>query len=335
MADLSTRYLGLELRNPFVASASPMCGDLDGLRHLEDSGAAAVVLPSLFEEQIVHEAVEVDRFLSMGADSFAESLSMFPELGDYNTGPDRYLHLIETAKYTISIPVVASLNGASPGGWEAFAKRIEDAGADALELNAYIIAADPDVSGVEIERRYMEMVGIVSESVTIPVAVKIGPYFSSLPHVAKLLIESGARGLVLFNRFYQPDLDIEHLEVAPRLQLSTSDDLRLPLRWIAILRNRIGASLAASGGVHEATDAIKVLLAGADVAMTTSALLKNGAQHLAVMLDDLNRWLDEHDYASVHQMRGSMSQAAVEDPSAFERANYMRTLLSYSPKTPL
>lgn len=330
MTDLGTRYLGLDLRSPLAASASPLTGTLDGLRRLEDAGAAAVVLPSLFEEQLTHEALEIDRILATGAESFPEALSYFPEMRDYNTGPDRYLELVARAKEALAIPVIPSLNGVTPGGWVHHATLLEEAGADAIELNVYLVATDPEVSGAEVERRYLEVVGSVRAAVRIPLAVKVGPFFSSIPAMAREMVAAGADGLVLFNRFYQPDLDLETLDVVPHLVLSGSDELRLPLRWIAILHGNVGCSLAATTGVHTAEDALKVLLAGADVAMTTSALLRHGPDHLRRVQASMAEWLDDHEYDSVAQLRGSVSRRAAADPAAYERANYLRTLASYS-----
>jgi dihydroorotate dehydrogenase (fumarate) len=330
MVDLRTDYLGLELRTPLVASSSPLTGDLDGLRRLEDAGAAAVVLPSLFEEQIEFESLEIHRMLETGAETFAEAQSYFPDLGDYDTGPERYLELVAQAKRALGIPVIASLNGVSLGGWTEHARRIEQAGADALELNLYLVAADPALTAQAVEARYRELVRTVAGAVRIPLAVKIGPYFTALAHAARELVASGARGLVLFNRFYQPDLDLETLEPLPRLSLSTSEDLRLPLRWIAILRGQLRASLAATSGVHRAEDVLKVLLAGADVAMLASALLRHGPEHLRELERGVFAWLGEREYESVRQLRGSASRDAVADATAYERANYLRTLRSYS-----
>jgi dihydroorotate dehydrogenase (fumarate) len=330
MPDLSTEYLGLRLRTPLVASSSPLTGDLHGLRRLEDAGASAVVLPSLFEEQITAEAMEIDHLLEMGAESFAEALSYFPELEDYNTGPDRYLRLVQQAKAALGIPVIASLNGTSPGGWIEHAKLIEDAGADALELNLYLVAADPDLDASHLEARYAELVRAVRDAVRIPIALKLSPFFSVFANAARALVAEGADGLVLFNRFYQPDLDLETLEVLPRIAFSNSEELRLPLRWIAILHGRIRASLAATTGIHTAADVLKVLLAGADVAMMASALLQFGPEHLRRLEKGVVEWMTEREYESVRQLKGSVSQKAVADPMAFERANYMRTLKSYS-----
>lgn len=332
--DLSTAYLGLQLRSPLVASSSPLTGDLDGLRRLEDAGAAAVVLPSLFEEEIHHGASEVDRLLETGAESFGEALSYFPELEEYDTGPDRYLRLVEDAKRILDIPVVASLNGTTPGGWLEHAKGIEEAGADALELNLYHVAADPDTTAAAIEARDREIVAQVRRSVGLPISVKLSPFFTALAHTARELVAAGADGLTLFNRFYQPDLDVDALEVVPRLTLSDSDELRLPLRWMAILHGRVDASLAASSGVHQPEDVLKVLLAGADVAMLASALLQRGPQWLAQLERAVIDWMTEREYASVAQLRGSVSRRAVADPSAYERGNYLMTLRSYSSSFP-
>jgi dihydroorotate dehydrogenase (fumarate) len=330
MPDLSTDYLGLELRSPIVASSSPLTGHLDGLRDLEDAGVAAVVLPSLFEEQIVFESVELDRLLETGAESFGEALSYFPELDDYNTGPDRYLELIAEAKQKLEIPVIASLNGTSPGGWLEHAKLIEQAGADALELNLYLVAADPQMTADSVEASYRELVTAVRSAVQLPLAVKLSPYFTALAHVALELVEAGADGLVLFNRFFQPDLDLETLDVAPRMTFSSSEELRLPLRWIGILHGQVRASLAATSGVHTADDALKVLLAGANVAMMASALLERGPRRIGQIQRTISMWMEEREYASIRQLQGSVSRRAVADPAAFERANYMRTLKSYS-----
>ena len=330
MPDLTTKYLGLALHSPLVASSSPLTGSLDGLRRLEDAGAAAVVLPSLFEEEIVFESSELDRLLETGAETFGEAQSYFPELDDYNTGPDRYLELIASAKRTMGIPVIASLNGTSPGGWLEHAKLIEEAGADALELNIFLVAADPDTTAENVEASHCELVRSVRRDVRIPLAVKIGPYFSAFAHTARALVEAGADGLVLFNRFYQPDLDLVSLEVSPRITFSTSEELRLPLRWIGILHGQISASLAATSGVHTAVDVLKVLLAGADVAMMASALLERGPRQISRLERDIVEWMEEREYASVRQLRGSVSRRAVPDPSAFERGNFMKALKSYS-----
>jgi dihydroorotate dehydrogenase (fumarate) len=328
--DISVRYLGLELVSPLVASSSPLTGDLDGLRALEDAGAGAVVLPSLFEEQLSSEAHEVDQLLCTGAESFGEALSYFPEQEDYRLGADQYLELIRAGKQALDIPVIGSLNGFTVGGWLEHAGLIQQAGADALELNVYTVAADPAVGSQELEARLRELVRAVRDSVEIPVAVKLSPYFTAFAHTATELVACGADGLVLFNRFYQPDLDLDTLEVKPHLVLSRSEEMRLPLRWIAILHDRLDASLAATTGVHSADDVLKLLLAGADVAMLASALLERGPSHLSRVERDLREWLGEREYASVSQLRGSVSRASSEDPEAYERANYMKTLRSYS-----
>jgi len=328
--DLRTRYLGLELRSPLVASASPLTGELDGLRRLQDAGAAAAVLPSLFEEQLTHDQVELDRLLETTSEHVGEAQSYFPELEDYNTGPFAYLQRIEQAKRAVAIPVIASLNGVTPGGWVRHAERMQDAGADALELNLYSVATDPRVGATELEARYLELVAAVRAAVTVPLAVKLSPFFTALANIAVRIVEAGADGLVLFNRFYQPDLDLDSLDVVPRLVLSTSEELRLPLRWIAILRGQVRASLAATTGVHTGLDAAKVLLAGADVAMMTSALLRHGPGHVRTVERELTAILAEREYDSVAQLRGSMSRSSMPDPAGFERANYMRTLMSWS-----
>ena len=330
MPDLATDYLGLRLAGPLVASSSPLTRELDGLRRLEDAGAAAVVLPSIFEEQIAHEASEIDRMLETGAEIFGEATSYFPELADYEAGPDRYLELVAEARQALSIPVIGSLNGVTSGGWLEYAKLIEQAGAHALELNLYMVAADPDDDAASIEARNREIVAEVKRSIGIPLSVKLSPFFTALAHTAREIVAAGADGLTLFNRFYQPDLDIDTLEVVPRLSLSTSDELRLPLRWVAILYGRVRASLAASSGIHTTEDVVKVLLAGADVAMLASALLERGPEHLRSLEQGLREWISEREYASVAQLRGSVSQRAVRDPAAFERGNYMKTLRSYA-----
>jgi dihydroorotate dehydrogenase (fumarate) len=328
--DLRTRYLGLELRSPLVASASPLTGELDSLRRLEAAGVGAVVLPSLFEEQLTHDELELDRLLETTSDHTGEAQSYFPDLQDYNTGPWTYLDHIEQAKAALSVPVIASLNGITPGGWIRHAQRMRDAGADALELNLYTVATDPRVAAAELETRYLDLIADLRTAVAIPLAVKLSPFFTALANFAVRVEEAGADGLVLFNRFYQPDLDLDSRDVVPRLVLSTSDELRLPLRWIAILFGRVSVSLAATTGVHTGLDAAKVLLAGANVAMMTSALLHNGPEHVAVVERELRDVLAEQDFDSVAQLRGSMSRVRMPDPAGFERANYVRTLMSWS-----
>jgi dihydroorotate dehydrogenase (fumarate) len=327
--DLNTKYLGLELKNPVIVSSSPLSKTLDSAKQCEDNGAAAIVVYSLFEEQITHEAGELDHFLSNGTESFAEAITYFPDLGNYNVGPEEYLEHIRKMKTTLSIPVIGSLNGVSSGGWMKYAKLIEEAGADAIELNTYYIATNMDVPGDEIEKIYLENLQEIKRSVKIPVAMKLSPYFSSMANMAKKLDDGGADGLVLFNRFYQPDFDLEKLEVIPNLELSKNFDIRLPLRWIAILYGKIKASLSATSGVHNHTDVIKLLMAGADTVQLCSVLLHKGASYIKDILENLQKWMEENEYSSVEMMRGSMSQKSVAEPSAFERANYMKVLNSY------
>ncbi|MDW8053507.1 MAG: dihydroorotate dehydrogenase-like protein [Anaerolineae bacterium] len=329
MVDLSTTYLGLQLAHPIVPSAGPLTSRLDRIKRLEDAGAPAVVLVSLFEEQIEHESLLLDHYLSYGAETYAEALSYFPDLGSYNLGPEEYLKLIQRAKAETSIPIIASLNGVSSGGWTEYARQIEQAGADALELNIYYVAADIHVTGAEVEQRYIDVLKQVRQVVSIPLAVKVGPFFSAMANMAKRLVEAGANGLVLFNRFYQPDFDIEALEVVPHLVLSTSDELRLPLRWIAILYGRVKAALALSTGVHTHEDVIKGIMAGASVTMLTSELLRHGPGRISQLVRDLSEWMEQHEYGAVAQMRGCLSQRSVANPDAFERANYAKVLQSW------
>jgi len=330
--DLRTRYLGLELRSPLVASPSPLTRDPATARQLVDAGAAALVLPSLFEEEILHEELELNRSLEQGTDAFAEALDYFPAVSSFAGSGDQYLARLGRVKAQVDVPVIASLNASTPGGWVRYARLMQDAGADALELNLYHLAANPSRDASEMEARDLEMIGAVRAAITIPLAVKLSPYYSALASFARQVVERGADGLVLFNRFYQPDLDLETLDVVASLDLSQPAELRLPLRWTAILRPQLGpgVSLAATSGIHAGTDAAKVLLVGADVAMTTSAVLHNGPEYLRTIEAGLVAWMAEHEYESVDQLRGSVSQAAVADPSAFERANYMRTLRSWS-----
>ena len=331
--NLDTRYLGLELANPIIASPSPLTGQIDTLVALQEAGAAAVVLPSLFEEQIEHDAMGLHRGLSAGADQHGEVFGgYFPELDTYNTGPDHHLHTLTNAKNELAIPVIASLNGTSPGGWTGYANLLEDAGADALELNIYLIAADPDASAADVEDQYLQLVAAVRNTVEIPLAVKIGPYFSSPANMARRLVDAGADGLVLFNRFYQPDIDLDQLTTTSNLVLSSPHEMRLVLRWTAILRSQLDASLAATTGIHDADAAIKLILAGADATMMTSALLLHGPGHVATVLQGISTWFTEREYHSLTQARGSLSQQSSPDPSAFERANYMANLASYSPQ---
>ena len=329
--DLSTKYLGLKLKNPLVPSSSPLTRNLSSLKRLEDSGAAAIVLHSLFEEQITMESQNLNHYLTQGIESFPEALTYFPEASEYESGPDEYMEHISRAKKSLGIPIIASLNGVSTGGWIKFARNLQEAGADALELNVYYIPTDPNLSGGEVEQIYIDILKDVKEAVTIPVAMKLNPYFSAMSNMARRLVEAGADGLVLFNRFYQPDFDIENLEVVPHLLLSTSSELRLPLRWIAILYDRVEADLALTTGVHTVEDVLKGLMAGANVTMMASELLRNGVGRLNEILVDLERWLDEYEYESLNQLQGSLSQANCAEPAAFERANYMRVLSSYAP----
>jgi len=327
--DLTTRYLGLKLKNPIVPSASPLSYTLDGMKQLEDAGASAIVMYSIFEEQIAHETSELLHYLSQGTESYSEALSYFPDVQQYNTGPDEYLELINKAKEDLGIPIIGSLNGVSVGGWTKYAKKIQEAGADALELNVYYIPTDPNTPGPDIEHQYIELLKSIKQSIRIPVAVKLSPYFSAMSNMAKNLANAGADGLVLFNRFYQPDIDLTTLEINPCVNLSTSQEMRLPLRWIAILYGHVKASLAATSGIHDAEDVIKMLMVGADVTMMCSALLKHGPDHIKKVLSDMEEWMTENDYKSISQMKGSLSQKSVADPTAFERANYMKSLYSY------
>ncbi len=327
--DLTTRYLGLTLKNPLVASASPLSKKVDSVRRMEDAGAAAVVMYSLFEEQIAHESHELDHYLERGTHSYAESLSYFPDLDHYNLGPEPYLEHLHRIKSAVSIPVIGSLNGVSSGGWVDYADKIEQAGADALELNIYYLPTDIDLSGAELEETYVRLVTDIRARVKLPISVKLSPFFTSVPNIAKRLVEVGANGLVLFNRFYQPDFDLDELKVVPDLDLSTSYELRLPLRWIAILYGRIAADFALTGGVHAAQDVLKAMMAGASVAMMASELLAHGPGRLGQMIAGIERWMEEHEYESIAQMKGCMSQRAVAEPAAFERANYMKALNTF------
>lgn len=326
MADLRTKYLGLELTSPLVASASALSKKLDNIKQMEDAGLGAVVLYSLFEEQIIHDSLALDHFLTRGTESFAEAITYFPELSAYNTGPENYLKLIRQAKEAVKMPVIGSLNGISTGGWIQYAKLIEEAGADALELNLYFVPTDPNLPSAELEAAKLQLIADVHKSIKIPLAVKLSPFFTSLPHFAASTVSAGARGLVLFNRFYQPNLDITNLTVVPELELSTSSDLLLPLRWIAILFDRVHADFALTSGVHTVEDMVKAIMAGASVAMTASELVKHGIARAKPLLAEFNQWMDDYDYRSVEQMRGVLSQKSVAEPAAFERANYMKAL---------
>jgi len=329
--DLSTNYLGLKLRTPLVVSASPLSEEIDNIRRMEDAGASAVVLYSIFEEQLSRDRIELHQRLQQGTDSYAEALTYFPEAGEYRLGPEEYLRHINLAKSAIRIPVVASLNGSSAGGWTDFARQIQQAGADALELNIYHVPTDPEQTGSEVELTYLEILKAVKAAVTIPVAVKLGPFFSNFANMASRLDAGGADGLVLFNRFYQPDIDLETLEVKPNILLSTPMAMRLPLRWIAILYGKLSASLAATSGIHRAPDVLKMLMAGADVTMLCSTLLRHGIPHLKTIEKDLVAWMQEHEYESVQQLKGSLSQKNCAAPSEFERAQYMRAISNYHP----
>lgn len=333
MIDLTTGYLGLKLRTPLVASSSPLCKDLGTILRLEDAGVSAVVLHSLFEEQIQVESGELDRYLTETADSYGEALNYFPEMASYNFGPEPYLEHVRKAKDSVDIPVIASLNGVSTGGWIRYAQMMEQAGADALELNIYYLPTDLEMTGEKVEEIYTDLVSHVKASVRIPVSIKLGPQFTAFANVAKRLDAAGADGLVLFNRFYQPDFDLEALEVVPNLVLSDSDELRLRLHWVALLYNRIRPDLAITGGVHTAEDVLKSVMAGARVTMMTSALLRHGVDYVAKLEEDLIDWMEEHEYESILQMRGSMSSQSVAEPAAFERANYMKVLSSYTLKS--
>jgi len=326
MINLSTTYLGLKLRSPLVSSASPLSKEISNIRRLEDAGASAIVLSSLFEEQLRLEALELDHRLAATSPSFPEALSFLPEAVDFQLGPEQYLRHIRNAKKSVDIPIIASLNGSTVGGWTQYAAQIEQAGADALECNIYFIPTDPNVTGAAIEETYIEIVRAVKSATNIPVAVKLSPFFSNMANMAQRLDNNGADGLVLFNRFYQPDIDLEQLEVRPNVLLSTPQSLRLPLTWIGILYGRVKASLAATSGIHSYEDVLKMLLAGANVTMLCSTLYRNGIHYVKEIEEGVVRWMQEHEYESVHQMQGSMSQLRCSDPSAFERAQYMRAV---------
>jgi dihydroorotate dehydrogenase (fumarate) len=327
--DLSTSYMGLRLASPIVASASPLTGELESIKRIVAAGAGAVVLHSLFEEQIAHEEAELEHYLHYGTERFPESITYFPNLLEYRLGPDQYLDLIRAAKASVDVPIIASLNCVSRGAWSQYASQMEQAGADAIECNVYYIPTSPEETPQEVEERYLGALEAMRQAVKTPVAMKLSPFFSSPVHMMRRLDAAGASGLVLFNRFYQPDIDVENLDVRPRLVLSTSAECRLPLRWIAIVRGHVRASLAASSGVHTGLDAAKMILAGADVVMMTSALLEHGPEHVRTVLDELKGVMESREYDSVSQMRGVLSQHNCPDPAAFERANYMRTLASF------
>ncbi|MBK8509410.1 MAG: dihydroorotate dehydrogenase-like protein [Candidatus Competibacteraceae bacterium] len=327
--DLRTTYMGMELKHPIVASASPLAGTVANIKRLEDAGASAVVMFSLFEEQLKHESAALEYLMTANTESYAESLNYFPEVDDYTVGPDSYLDLLRRASEAVDIPIMGSLNGITNTGWIEYAQLMQQAGAKGIELNIYYIPADLTTNGREVEERYIEIVKAVKAAVTVPVAVKLSPFFSAIGSMTKALDEAGADALVLFNRFYQPDFDLDKLDVAPNLNLSSPDEIRLPLLWIAVLYGRLRASLGATRGVHTPVEVVKYLMAGADVVMTTSALLKNGIDYMTTLRDGLQTWMEMHNYASVAQMKGSMSQQNVADPTAFERANYIKTLESF------
>jgi len=329
MIDLTTRYLGLTLKNPVVAAASPLTKKIESAKKLDDAGVGAIVMYSLFEEQIIHESLELDHYLTRGSNSSAEALSYFPEIASYAMGPGKYLDHLTAVKKSISVPVIGSLNGVSKGGWTSYAHHMQEAGADAIELNLYYLPADIDLTALELENTYLELISEIRSKVKIPLSVKLNPFATALPNFAKRCSEAGANGLVLFNRFYQPDFDLENLEVIHSLALSNSDELRLSLRWISILYGKVDVDLALTGGVHTATDVIKSMMAGARVVMIASELLKNGYDRVPDILATTQAWMEEHDYKSIRQMQGSMSQASVKEPAAFERANYMTVLGSY------
>jgi dihydroorotate dehydrogenase (fumarate) len=329
MPDLSTKYLGLSLKNPLVASAGPLSKDIGHILHMEDAGISAVVLHSLFEEQIAIESDSLDTYLDSGADSFAESLSYFPDLGNYNVGPDGYVEHLRKAKAAVDVPVIASLNGVSTGGWIRYAKMLEEAGADGLELNLYYMSADPTKDAAAVEQMYTDLVSHLKASIAIPVAVKIGPFFSSIPNIAKKLDDAGADALVMFNRFYQPDIDLDVLDVTPNLVLSNSYELLLRLHWTAIIRDSVDCDIAITGGVHTGEDVIKSMMVGGNVAMMTSAMLRQGIDYVTKLEEDVTKWMEEHEYESIQQMQSSMSAKRVKNPSAYERANYMKVLSSY------
>jgi len=326
MIDLTTTYLGLKLASPLVVSASPLSRDIDGICRLEEAGASAVVLYSLFEEQLRQEEVDLQYHLSAGTESFAESLTYFPQPNEFHTGPEGYLNHIRKAKASVKVPIIASLNGSTLGGWTKFAAEIQRAGADAIECNIYSIPTDPELTAADIEKNYLDIVRAVKAAVTIPVAVKLSPFFSNLTNMAHQLDATGVDGLVLFNRFYQPDIDLEELEIRPNVLLSSQQALRLPLTWIGILHDRVRASLAGTGGVHTAEDVVKLLMVGANVTMLCSSLMRHGINHLRHVDRELREWMEEHEYESVQQMIGSMSQIKCPDPAAFERAQYMRAV---------
>lgn len=329
MTDLSTTYLGLNLKNPLVASASPLSKKIETARRLEEAGISAIVMYSLFEEQIIHESLELDHYLSRGTESFAEALTYLPDGGMYAVSPEKYLNQLTAMKKALNIPVIGSLNGVSKGGWTSYAKKMQEAGADALELNLYYLVTDPNMKSDDVENAQVELVAEVKSAISIPLAVKLSPYITALPNFAKRIVAAGADGLVLFNRFYQPDFDLDELNVVHNLELSSSSDLRLPLRWISIMYGNIHTDYALTSGIHTAADVLKSMMAGAKVAMMASNLLHNGEKVIPAMLGELETWMKEREYESIKQMQGSMSQRNVREPAAFERANYMKVLSSW------
>jgi len=329
MTDLSTTYLGLHLKNPLVASASPLSKKIERVKRLEEAGIAAIVMYSLFEEQIIHESLELDHYLTRGTDSYAEAMSYLPDSGTYTLLPDKYLAKVTELKKAVNIPIIGSLNGVSKGGWVRYARLIQEAGADAVELNLYYIPTDPAITAQELEDAQIDLVADVKSSIKIPLAVKLSPFYTSLPNFTRRLVDAGADGLVLFNRFYQPDFDLEELKIAHTLDLSTSNDLRLPLRWISILHGQLNTDFALTSGVHTASDVIKAMMSGANITMIASELLRRGPERVPDILSELQTWINVHEYTSIKQMQGSMSQTSVAEPAAFERANYMKVLSSF------
>ncbi len=327
--NLSTIYLGLKLKNPIVVSSSPLSRSMDSMHKLEDAGASAIVMHSLFEEQIIHEDELMNHYKTYGTESFAEAVTYFPDTSEYHFAPEEYLELVAKAANKLEIPVIASINGTTPGGWISYAKKMEEAGASALELNAYYLPTNGTMTGVDVENLYSDVLKTVRSAVKIPIAMKLSPFFSSIPNIVRRLVNEGADGLVLFNRFYQPDIDLNELDVKPDIELSNSYANRLPMRWIAILFGKIKASLAATSGVHTAEDVLKLMMVGADITMMCSALLMHGPKHIEKVLQDIERWMQEHEYESIEQMKGSMSHKSIADPSAYERANYMKALNRY------
>ncbi|MGD0612874.1 MAG: dihydroorotate dehydrogenase-like protein [Anaerolineales bacterium] len=329
MVDLSTNYLGLKLKNPLVAAASPLSGKEETVQKLEQAGISAVVMHSLFEEQVIHESLELDHYLFYGSEASPEFSSFYPQTGNYTLTPDAYVENVKKLKKAVHIPVIGSLNGVSTGGWIKYARKIEEAGADALELNLYYLPTDPELTSLKLEETYVTLVRDIRKSIKLPIAVKLSPFFTAIPNIARRLVDVGADGLVLFNRFYQPDLDLEELKVVPNLVLSDSNDLRLPLRWIAILYGHVKADFALTSGIHTSEDVLKAMMAGASVAMLASELLQNGIGRVSALLAEIEKWMETHEYESIGQMKGSLSQQTVNDPAAFERANYMKVLNSF------